>query len=82
MVDQQKRRAPVGAVERAFELARQGNFNMVSEITIALRKEGYDFAFQHLSSPTLVRQLRREIAMAKGYEPKGRPKLINSELRS
>ncbi|AYJ87436.1 hypothetical protein D3Y57_17755 [Sphingomonas paeninsulae] len=59
----------MGVVERAFELARKGKFKMVSEIQVALTKEGYDFASQHLSSPSLVRQLRQVIAAANAGSP-------------
>ena len=43
-------------LERAFELARTGEYARVSDIRTQLKTEGY--ALHQLEGPTLVRQLR------------------------
>jgi hypothetical protein len=52
-------------IERAYELARSGEFRTVSRIRDRLRAEGYADATAHFSSPTLVADLRRLIAAAR-----------------
>jgi hypothetical protein len=52
-------------IERAYELARSGQFRTVSRIRDRLRAEGYADATAHFSSPTLVADLRRLIAAAR-----------------
>jgi hypothetical protein len=49
----------VTVVERAFEIAQEGQCHCVSEIARRLTDEGYDMAYQHLSSPSLKIQLRK-----------------------
>lgn len=50
MVDPNK-----SALERAFELAREGGFDTVSELKRAVAAEGYDR--KQLEGPALTRQL-------------------------
>jgi hypothetical protein len=45
-------------LERAFELARSGEFTTVADIRQRLRAERYDQVDAHLSGPALSRQLR------------------------
>jgi hypothetical protein len=52
-------------VERAFELAKSGQFRIPHEIQERLRSEGYTDALGHFSSPTLKADLRRFIALAR-----------------
>jgi hypothetical protein len=44
------------ALERAFDLARTGNYAGVSELRQQLKTEGY--SVEQLSGPALLRQLR------------------------
>lgn len=46
-------------LERAFELARSGDYGRVKDLEIALAAEGYGRADPHLHSPTTRTQLRR-----------------------
>ena len=48
----------VGTVTRAFELARGGTCQRISEIRRQLEREGCRDVGPHLDSPTLKRQLR------------------------
>jgi hypothetical protein len=50
-------------LERAFELARSGDCNLVSDIRRRLREEGYSDA--QVDGPSLVRQLRQLLLAAK-----------------
>ena len=45
-------------IERAFELARTGEFAVLKTLERALWAEGYSRCSTHLSSPSLRRQLR------------------------
>jgi len=45
-------------LERAFELARSGKHKDSSEIGRLLKKEGFAQVDEHLSSPSIRRQLR------------------------
>ncbi len=56
-------------VERAFELARSGECDSLTLLGRRLRKEDYLGVSQHLSAPTLRKQLLR---MMREAEPKGR----------
>jgi len=51
------------ALERAFELAATGHFQTVEDIRNALRDEGY--RQEQIAGPTLTRQLREIIRLAK-----------------
>lgn len=51
-----------GIVERAFELARSGEFRTVNDITKKLYRENYDHVAQHLAGKTISRQLKTVIA--------------------
>lgn len=45
-------------LERAFELARSGEFPRVKELEKALSREGYAKGDPHIHSPSVRRQLR------------------------
>lgn len=45
-------------LERAFELARTGDFPRVKELEKALSREGYAKGDPHIHSPSVRRQLR------------------------
>lgn len=51
------------AIERAFELARSGQFRKVSEVKIAVWREGYE-AVNQIGGATLQKQLREAIRIA------------------
>lgn len=48
-------------IARAFEIARSGEVENVSQLAQRLSKEGFSQVEQHLDSPTLRRQLLTEI---------------------
>lgn len=50
------------ALERAFELAKTGDYATVSEVTKQLKSEG--FAVSQITGPSLSRQLRELCANA------------------
>ena len=52
-------------IERAYELAKSGQFRTISQIREQLRSEGYSAAPAHLTSLTLTAELRRMIAAAR-----------------
>ena len=54
------------ALERAFELARSGQYPGISEIRAQLKSEGY--ATQQLEGPQLLRQLRALCVSARPSE--------------
>ncbi len=45
-------------LERAFELARTGEFQRVKELEKALSREGYAKGDPHIHSPSVRKQLR------------------------
>lgn len=45
-------------LERAFALARSGEYATVNDIRLQLRAERFDQVDAHLSAPSLARQLR------------------------
>lgn len=51
------------AVERAFELARSGQFKKVAEVKIAVWREGYK-AVNQIGGVSMQRQLREAIRIA------------------
>ena len=51
-------------VERAYALARSGQFRTVSAIKIRVRAEGYYDAVAQLGGRTITKDLRRLIAAA------------------
>ena len=51
------------AVERAFELARSGQFKKVSEVKIAVWREGYE-AVNQIGGVSMQKQLREAIRIA------------------
>jgi hypothetical protein len=46
-------------VERAYQLAESGECANIDEIKTRLQAEGYVSVWQHLSAPSLTRDLRR-----------------------
>ena len=63
----------MNVVERAFELARTGQFQYLDELIEALSREGYGVPRIHFSSsPTLRAQIREKIRVAR--LPKKRPR--------
>ena len=46
-------------VERAYQLAESGECANIDEIETRLQAEGYVSVWQHLSAPSLSRDLRR-----------------------
>lgn len=55
-----------GTVERAFELARSGTCASLSDIRTRLSQEGHEAVQQHLSGPSLRRDLARLCKTASG----------------
>lgn len=51
-------------IERAFQLARSGQYVSVEDLKKKLRAEGYSIAT--VTGPTLLRQLRQLIKAARG----------------
>ena len=45
-------------IERAFELARSGDFRIVSELEKQLSREGYSFVREHLQGLSIRKQLK------------------------
>ena len=45
-------------IERAFQLASSGEYGKVEDIRRVLKAERYDGVDQHISGPTIMRQLR------------------------
>lgn len=50
-----------GTIERAFELARSGQYRTVEEIQATLSKEGCESVAQHLQGPQIRHELRQMI---------------------
>lgn len=48
----------LSTLERAFELARSGDYTSVGEIRLRLKKERCDSVEAHLSGPSISKQLR------------------------
>ncbi len=46
-----------GLMERAFELARSGEFKDLRRLEMALTAEGYEIVASHLGSPLIRKQL-------------------------
>jgi hypothetical protein len=55
----------VGLVERAFQMARGGDFDSITEIKTVLRHEGYEQVSAHLAGPTIGSQLRAAMVNAR-----------------
>jgi hypothetical protein len=47
----------VGIVERAFQLAKSGTCHNMSDVRLQLENEGYPSVRQHMSGPTIKKQL-------------------------
>lgn len=56
-VDAGRNRYDTPLIQRAIEIAREGRCTMVSDIARQLKGEGYGQAHNHLSAPTLKKQL-------------------------
>jgi hypothetical protein len=56
----------LGTVERAFQLARSGRFSRLDDLRRALRHEGHESIEQHLSGPSIRRDLARLCREAQG----------------
>jgi len=56
----------ISTIERAFILARSGDYASVSDIRLALKRERFDSVEAHLAGPSLGRQLRRLCEEARG----------------
>jgi predicted metal-binding protein len=52
-------------LERAFDLARSGQFNDMMELERALKREGFQAAARDLNSPSLRKQLLTAMKAAK-----------------
>lgn len=52
-------------LERAFALARSGEFASVNDIRVRLRTEKFEQVDAHLAAPSLARQLRALCAEAR-----------------
>jgi hypothetical protein len=57
-------------LERAFELARSGRCADTSEISRKLKKEGFAQVDEHLSAPSVRRQLR-DLCKEANHRPAG-----------
>ena len=53
-----------GVVERAYQMARTGQFHYVEEIRRELDREGYYPCRAHIAGAALLKSLRGEIAVA------------------
>lgn len=51
--------APIGTVQRAFELARSGGYASVAEIRAQLIRERFTSVNEHLTGPSLRRDLAK-----------------------
>jgi hypothetical protein len=49
---------PPSTLERAFELARSGEYAGVPEIRVQLKKERFESVEAHLAGPSITRQLK------------------------
>lgn len=49
---------PPSTLERAFELARSGEYSSSAEIRLQLKRERHDQVEAHLQGPSISRQLR------------------------
>lgn len=49
---------PPSTLERAFELARSGDYASSAEIRLQLKRERHDQVEAHLQGPSISRQLR------------------------
>jgi hypothetical protein len=55
-----------GVVERAYQMARTGQFHYVEEIRRELDREGYYPCRAHIAGAALLKSLRAEITTALG----------------
>jgi tRNA G26 N,N-dimethylase Trm1 len=59
LTDLDPAKPPPPILERAYELARSGQFSKVSEIFECLRSEGYQEVYLHFDGPALRADLSR-----------------------
>ncbi|WP_162986961.1 hypothetical protein [Sphingomonas paeninsulae] len=52
----------LGVIERAFQIANEGDCQNVTEIRAKLYREGYEQVAMHLRGKVIVTQLRKIIA--------------------
>lgn len=52
-----------GIIERAFQLARSGEFGTISDVGKRLRQEGYERVDLHLAGGSLRAQLRQMLVV-------------------
>ena len=57
-------------LERAFELARSGQYATVADIRLHLKRERYDSVEAHLQGQSIQRQLRKLCDEARQVEEK------------
>jgi hypothetical protein len=62
----QPKERQLGTVERAYELARSGSCATVEQIRMQLSRERHESVQQHLSGPTIRRELSRLCKAARG----------------
>lgn len=56
-------------LERAFTLAKSGDFTTVEEIRAQLKRERFDQVEAHLTGPSITRQLRALCDEARATSP-------------
>jgi Zn finger protein HypA/HybF involved in hydrogenase expression len=54
----ERMKIPPSTLERAFELARSGDYASSAEIRLQLKRERHDQVEAHLQGPSISRQLR------------------------
>ena len=67
----------VTTLERAFALARSGEYSSVKDIRLRLKSEGFSQVEGHLSGQSINRQLRKLCEEARSARPQ-----IDSELEA
>ncbi len=58
-------------LERAFQLARSGDYSTISDIRRQLKLEGFSDAPSQISGPSMLKQLRKLCEAARPPEPDG-----------
>ncbi len=59
----------VGTIERAYQLARSGDYGTVRQLRTQLEREGYFDAASQIMSPSLMRDLGRCCRAAQAARP-------------
>lgn len=60
---------PPSTLERAFELARSGDYAGVPEIRVQLKRERFESVEAHLAGPSISRQLKALCEAARREAP-------------